>query len=644
MSLVARVLGLAPRALSLAAFLVPFAAATMHLGTSPLWRDDVAVTRAFGGYVSPGALATSTLAHQVARLLPVGPPLFRLGVVSALALGLASLALYRLACRSLGSVVSSRAAPWLSFVAACTAALTPLMLAEATVAGGATVAVALGLWTLAAVEPLELQRPGPYVAAGTLLALLAAENPVAAVVVALALVASFALTRIEPHARWHAGLATGAALPVAVVLVGAFARRLAAGSSIDLALSHGLPELSTLDVAARGSRGIVAWISDAGILAFLASILGAGVGLVHPRTRWAFAPFALLVAVDIALPPSSSGLLANDPLAAVRGLSLASAALLSAAGFLAVARFFFHARLPMGRAVAALLVALQTVLAFIGAEEGSLRADRADARGGEAWTHQAVERLPPSSLVLLRSRPLVFRLWASRLTSGTRPDVTVVPLPMLAHGSLATAALRDEPALLPLLRDVSETGAPSEFALSTLADIRPLFVELDGRWDKRLATHALPEQLWTRFYPQPLGPSDRKAAQSGDTTSFFHVVGAARRNEAAPDEATLEILATQLRTQAVVASNTSDKEALARALSLLASIDRTPPPGDALFALLDPPQREAPRGKRARKLAPSRRHHRGVQSPTEGHCTPLFMCPDQSTQQTMGQCEKRPTM
>jgi hypothetical protein len=67
-----------------------------------------------------------------------------------------------------------------------------------------------------------------------------------------------------------------------------------------------------------------------------------------------------------------------------------------------------------------------------------------------------------------------------------------------------------EPAVAQILRDLALTGQASEFGLSSLADSRPLFVELDRRWDKRVVKHVTIDGPWLRYAPQALGRSDRK--------------------------------------------------------------------------------------------------------------------------------------
>ena len=179
-------------------------------------------------------------------------------------------------------------------------------------------------------------------------------------------------------------------------------------------------------------------------------------------------------------------------------------------------------------------------------------------RGAEAWTDEAIGSLPPDSLLMVKSEAVAFRLWASRVARGDRPDVTVVPLPLLDRGDTSARLLGLEPHLGPLIRELRVSGKPSEYALSSLADARPLYVEFDQRWDQRLLDHVLPHPFWMRFAPHALGRSDRTAALKEGREAFGRVLEAA--SKPTPDPATLSLLTSRAREQAVVLATLGDKQ------------------------------------------------------------------------------------
>jgi hypothetical protein len=225
----------------------------------------------------------------------------------------------------------------------------------------------------------------------------------------------------------------------------------------------------------------------------------------------------------------------------------------------AVATALLAWRLPMAKGAAILLVMTNLTLAVATAEEASFTNDRTAWRGAEAFVDEALEHLPPSAILLVRSRSAAWRLWAAQLAHGTRPDVLVVPVPGMGDTRLALRLLRAEPALHKALQDIALEGRPGEEALTNLADARPVLVELDPAWDRRVFSHFVPDHLWLRFAPEPRGPSDRKAAYS-DLHDRADRVLAASAVEGKPDADTANTLKARLADGAVVAALLADRD------------------------------------------------------------------------------------
>jgi hypothetical protein len=148
----------------------------------------------------------------------------------------------------------------------------------------------------------------------------------------------------------------------------------------------------------------------------------------------------------------------------------------SALGVFEVTSRLLRAKVPMARSGAVLVVVFHLTLIALTSEEAGFAADRSEQLAAEVWADEALGRLEPRSAILVRSPALAFRLWAARLTRGERPDVVVIPVPLLDRGNVASSLLAEERALEPLLRSFALTGAPNEFALSKAADVRPLHV------------------------------------------------------------------------------------------------------------------------------------------------------------------------
>ncbi len=155
----------------------------------------------------------------------------------------------------------------------------------------------------------------------------------------------------------------------------------------------------------------------------------------------------------------------------------------AAVGVQQVVSFLERARLPFSRPAAVMLVAFNFTL-VLGASESSAQADERHRVAAETFTDQALSSLAPNSLLVARSEAIIHRLLAAQLLSGERPDVLVVPAPLLERGSLRRRLLATEPELGPLLREMALRGEPGEFALSELSDARPLYVEFDPAWTR----------------------------------------------------------------------------------------------------------------------------------------------------------------
>ncbi len=100
---------------------------------------------------------------------------------------------------------------------------------------------------------------------------------------------------------------------------------------------------------------------------------------------------------------------------------------------------------------------------------------------------------------------------AARALGTLRGDVGLVPVRDLA-GRAALRELSREAGLAPFFRDMALGGAPSEFALASLAATRPVVLEFHAAWDRALARHLVAAGAFDRFEPEPRGVSDRRKA------------------------------------------------------------------------------------------------------------------------------------
>jgi hypothetical protein len=552
------------------AFLIPFWIAVAHTGSTPHWRDDLPVIRGLGWAATGWDGAVSTVLIQIAVLLPIGSVTFRAALVAAMASGACGMAVYAL-CR--GLVNRSAVAPWLnaaaSVVAALSATLLGLGLREATVGGGASVAVLLGIGALYLAREERWADARGLAAAGAVLGAACAESPACGMSVVVALLVQRIASRRLPAVRFAAvvlgfGIVTAALLWLPLC-VRPFAPNLfrTLGPAVN-GLRGPVSDLVSFDKA-----GVFVWLREVGPVALVLSGCGALLGLYRSRLRSATVALVSVVVFDalICLPRWN---LPAERLAASNLLSVSALAIGTALAVQTVSTLLFSAQIRMARGAAVLLVMFDLTMAMTSAEEASFAEDAAADRGAEAFSDEGLDRLAPGAMVLLRSRVLALRLWASQIAYGARPDVLVVATPMLGDGRSAAGLLRAEPAAQGVLRDLSLDGHAGEQALTVLADLRPLELELDPGYDRRLISHMVADHLWLRFFPHPLGASDRRIAFSGVQPRLADLIEKTRIGERT-DAHTLAVAKARLRDQATASAALGDRP---EAIALLGELEK----------------------------------------------------------------------
>ncbi|WP_437937145.1 hypothetical protein [Sorangium sp. So ce341] len=589
------------RSLAFLSAALPFGLSLARAASSGQWREDLTAVRDLGLVAVGVGGGLSTAVSQALSLLPLGSRTFRTALGSALALALASRLLYEMVRRLLlesarpaplpglsllrkllggaaeaipdaarpapaapGGAASPRLAAALSAIAVLTAALSPTWQREATVGGGAMLAtccalVALALASICAEQARHAGRA--WIALGAVLGATFAESPpagLAAMAASLAMVLARrglgeGAAAAGPPRRLLGAAAGAGALTAALLLAPLVLRPLAPRAWADIGRALTAGSLAAADVASARTTALAAWSREIGVVSLLIAAAGLALSLLRPRARWLVAPFLVLLALDTLLPARAAGVLSADPLTPLRSLAVAAIAVGSALGAHAAVRALLDTRVPFSRSGAVLLVVFQLTLVALTSEEAGFAADRSEQTAAEVWTDEAYGSLDPSSAILVRSPAIAWRVWAARITRGERPDVLVVPIPLLDRGQVAASLLAEERKLAPLLRDFALAGEPSEFALSTLADVRPLYVELDPRWSKRLLGHLNVAGIWLEYAPQPLGASDRKLATAQSIVPIKRVLEALSA-AAVPDTSTAAVLASTMRGQSNVVS------------------------------------------------------------------------------------------
>ena len=524
----------------------------------------------------------SMLCTQAVGLLPVGGHVFRAAFASALAVGFASLLIFRIGRRlMLGDMVPSWLVSVLAACAAVMAALSPTWQSEATIAGGAAFAAALALMVLDRTMLLcgrEAPTLTPAACSGWLTVagwagLTLAEN----VPVGLAVLVTAAVTAISagkrPPLRMLPALGSIVLLVFALMSAGLLLRPLSPGSWSDVGRALSAATLESLDVTATRQVALMAWIDEVGLVTLVLGGLGLLVSIFREHRRaWTCLLIVPLV-MDLAYPLAAAGGLSADPLAGLRALAVAAFAIAASMGVAEVVAYLRRLQVPMARTASVLLVVFHMTVVAVTCEDAAFAADRSNHLAAEEWTDEALGALPADAAVLVHSPPLTWRLWAAQTLAGARPDVIVIPAPLLRHGQVTANLLPGEPAVAQLLRDFALTGLASEYGLSVLADARPLMVELDRRWDGRVVSHLSVQGPWLRYAPQVLGKSDRKSTQSHVLAVDGRITGQIRSGST-PDTSTAAVVVRTLKEHATALSLVGLAPA---APKLLDGVERLPP-------------------------------------------------------------------
>jgi hypothetical protein len=554
-----------------AAFFLPFGVALAHVASASVWRDDLALLRGVAWVGNDRTGGLSAILVQASFLLPLGSVTFRAGFAAALALAASGLALFLLTRRILDDGAETpRLSAALAAVAALTATLGASGQREGTVAGGGSVALLAALVFLVVRPDRALARPRGALGAGLLFGALVAESGMVALALAAGVGVGLAASRSPVRRREAAWALAGVGASAVFVFAPLYVRPLAERPFLDLGRSLAAMGPGAFEGPLQSLGGAGALRDEVGLVALVLAGAGAVVGLARARLRTAVLPLVVVTALDLLASFREWPLLPREELAALHLVALAFLCVGIAIAVQAVGVTLLDMRLVMARETTLLLVMGDLALAAASAEEASFSADRTVSRGAQAFTDEAVERLPSGAAVLVRSRAAAHRLWAAGAADGVRPDVLALPVPILGDKRIALGLLRREPALQQTLRDVSLEGRPGEEALTILADARPAMVEFDPRWDRRVVSHLVADHFWLRFAPEPLGPSDRKAAFADLRARFARVLAAGTVDERV-DPSTAAVLRSRVADAAAQAAMLGDRD---EAISLLEQLGK----------------------------------------------------------------------
>jgi hypothetical protein len=165
--------------------------------------------------------------------------------------------------------------------------------------------------------------------------------------------------------------------------------------------------------------------------------------------------------------------------------------------------------------VLATVLALAASFQFVRSSEASALADFIDT---DVFDDGLRRSLPPRAVVLVHNPQTIFRFWGGEAEEENRPDVTMIPLPLLTYPSLVDGLLKNAPELTPLLRSYVLDGTLSGAELQSLAALRPVYVEMDVRVTRDMMDLLVPEHLYYRVLTADTTDTDEARAMHAHAT------------------------------------------------------------------------------------------------------------------------------
>jgi len=155
------------------------------------------------------------------------------------------------------------------------------------------------------------------------------------------------------------------------------------------------------------------------------------------------------------------------------------------------------------------ILALAASFQFLRSSEASTLAGFVDT---DVFDDGLRRSLPPRSIVLVHNPQTIFRYWGGEAEELNRPDVTMIPLPLLTYPRLVNRFVKNEPELKPLLRSYVLDGRLSVAELQSLATLRPVYIEMDVRVTQDMMDLLVPEQLYHRVLAADMTDTDEAKA------------------------------------------------------------------------------------------------------------------------------------
>ena len=486
----------------------------------------------FGIAHPPGHPLAGLLHTAAALLLPVGSIAFRVALLSALCGGAGALFLYRASrttYRHLGS--SARNSDLLAIATTWAAAGSVAYWLQAVRPEVYALQAALLLYALERIVHLEARWPTtdlrPLYAASLALGLALANHHFLALILFPAgagLLARVVLLGERAAIGRAAGFLSLGLLTYAYLPLRAHAATLALGApdrasrlwwvvsaeAFQKNQGEGVPE----PLGDRFADVLIALVESVHWAGLLLALIGIYLGLRKTDARRVVGLWALVLLIG-ASARAWLGYVRDNP-DALGYLVPALAALVVLAGS-ALVLVATTVRRPALIPVSAALLMAATVAR---APEVADVASMASFRDTDAIDDVHRRELPPGAVLVLFHPHSIFRYWGGEASERLRPDVTMVPVPFLTYPGMVERLTDEAPELQEALRAYLLRGELRQPDLESLANERPLLLELDPRVPRSLYDSLAPEGAYHRVLPGGATDADQREGAERQAERF----------------------------------------------------------------------------------------------------------------------------
>ena len=174
--------------------------------------------------------------------------------------------------------------------------------------------------------------------------------------------------------------------------------------------------------------------------------------------------------------------------------------------------------------------------------------------------------LPVRAIVLAHNPGTIFRHYGAEAEEHLRPDVTLVPVPLLDYPGMVDALIAKDPELKALLRGYLLAGTFSRNELQSLAAERPLMIELDLRVPSALFDTIVPEAGFYRVLPDGLTLADERSAAANQRETYARLFTRLGSDRSEPQ--TKNLLLYRHYSDALYYAHLGDRDAARHAVAL----------------------------------------------------------------------------